>query len=484
MPNDQGVIHMSVEQSSITIPNIRTPKNIALITIIILSFALAFYAKGLPIEEVGLIGLLPIFALALLTVIGLDIVLAVIIAIIISVIMTSTSVFELGGILAKSTGSFIATVGLIIMLGAGVGEVANRTGAAKELVKFIVNKVGLSSIPRVKLGIMISSVVICGSLGTMAGGNAIIVAVIIPIAAAVGLTPPTVALLLMTAGSVGLFIGPFTPSTVTILELGGLTYPQYLSTCAIPMSVVTLLTGWFMSGYIQKWTFGKYTYNENFLEPSEKIESASELKRSKRAAIVFIGTIIVMAILGIIFKAGFSFAIIVMLTVATLTGLVAGFSPKQILEALYEGCGKLVWMFILYWLYNPILVLVEKLNAYQTLLDNAIPYLVDLSPAMLCFGIFLFNIVGHIPGAAVAQMTFTNKIFGPILLANGVPPVAVTAVLLSSSQVDWFGPFPSSDMFGQMGLARSSQLKYMLYGGWAIVIANILLFAVLFQILN
>ncbi|WP_031561540.1 Na+/H+ antiporter NhaC family protein, partial [Acinetobacter baumannii] len=287
---------MSVEQSSITIPNIRTPKNIALITIIILSFALAFYAKGLPIEEVGLIGLLPIFALALLTVIGLDIVLAVIIAIIISVIMTSTSVFELGGILAKSTGSFIATVGLIIMLGAGVGEVANRTGAAKELVKFIVNKVGLSSIPRVKLGIMISSVVICGSLGTMAGGNAIIVAVIIPIAAAVGLTPPTVALLLMTAGSVGLFIGPFTPSTVTILELGGLTYLQYLSTCAIPMSVVTLLTGWFMSGYIQKWTFGKYTYNENFLEPSEKIESASELKRSKRAAIVFIGTIIVMAI--------------------------------------------------------------------------------------------------------------------------------------------------------------------------------------------
>ncbi len=85
---------MSVEQSSITIPNIRTPKNIVLITIIILSFVLAFYAKGLPIEEVGLIGLLPIFALALLTVIGLDIVLAVIIAIIISVIMTSTSVLN------------------------------------------------------------------------------------------------------------------------------------------------------------------------------------------------------------------------------------------------------------------------------------------------------------------------------------------------------------------------------------------------------
>ncbi|OTG85454.1 gluconate:proton symporter [Acinetobacter sp. ANC 4558] len=475
---------MSAAQLPSSVPNIWTKKNSVLILLIVLSFVIAFYARGLPISEIGIIGFLPIVALALLTVVGLDIVLAVIIAILISVVMTSTSVFELGGILAHSTGSFIATVGLIIMLGAGVGEVANRTGAAKQLVRFIVYKVGLSSQNRVKLGIMMSSVIICGSLGTMAGGNAIIVAVIIPIAAAVGLTPPTVALLLMVSGSVGLFMGPFTPSTVTILELGGLTYPQYLISCGIPMSIVTLLTGWFMSGHIQKWTSGKYSYHENFLNEADEAETTEQLKRSKRAAMVFIGTILVMAVIGIIFKAGFSFAIIVMLTVAALTGLAAGYSPKQILDALYQGCGKLVWMFILYWLYNPILELVDKLDAYHTLLESATPYLVDLTPAMLCFGIFLFNIVGHIPGAAVAQMTFTHKIFGPILMANGVPPVAVTAVLLSSSQVDWFGPFPSSDMFGQMGLARSNQLKYMLYGGWAIVVANIALFAVMFQVLT
>ncbi|MDH8318715.1 gluconate:proton symporter, partial [Klebsiella pneumoniae] len=82
--------------------------------------------------------------------------------------------------------------------------------------------IGLSSQTRVKFGIVVSSILICGSLGTMGGGNAIIVAVIIPVAAAVRLTPPTVAALTMTAGSVGLFTGPFTPSTVTILSLGGL----------------------------------------------------------------------------------------------------------------------------------------------------------------------------------------------------------------------------------------------------------------------
>ncbi|MBZ4312010.1 iron chelate uptake ABC transporter family permease subunit, partial [Mycobacterium tuberculosis] len=85
--------------------------------------------------------------------------------------------------------------------------------------------------------------------------------------------------------------------------------------------------------------------------------------------------------------------------------------------ALYHGCGRLVWMFILYWLYNPILELVDGLHAYQGLLVYTQPLLEGISPAWLCFSIFAFNIIGHVPGAAVAQMTFTHKIFGPMLMA-------------------------------------------------------------------
>lgn len=459
-----------------------TNRNLVLGLIMLISLILALYTRTLPSGEIGIIGLTPIFALAILSICGLDIVLSVIVAIILGVIMTSTTPVELGKLLASSTGSFIATVGLIIMLGSGVGEVATRTGAAKQLVNFIVKKVGLSSQRRVKIGIIISSVVICGSLGTMAGGNAIIVAVIIPVAAAVGLTPPTVALLLMTAGSIGLFIGPFTPSTVTILALGGLTYPQFLIHAGLPMSVVTLLAGWFMSSKIQNWTCGSVKYDDEIIEKS-KIGTIDE-KKGKRSALVFFLTIVVMAVIGVVVQAGFSFAIFVMLVVATLTGLSGSLAPIAILDAMYKGCGRLVWMFLLYWLYNPVLELVDKLSAYQALLNDVTPYLQGLSPSWLCFFIFLFNIIGHVPGAAVAQMTFTKKIFGPILLAQGVTPEGLTAVLLASSQVDWFGPFPSSDMFGQMGLARSTSLKYMLYGGWAIVIANIIMFAILFQIIT
>ena len=177
-----------------------TRKNVIIGLLLLLFVLIALWCHGRPGSELGLLGFTPLVALAILSLIGVDIVLAVISSIIIAMIMTSTGLPEMGTMLAKSTGSFIATVGLIIMLGAGVGEVATRTGAAVELVKFVVHRIGLSSQTRVKFGIVASSILICGSLGTMAGGNAIIVAVIIPVAAAVRLTPPTVAALMMTAG--------------------------------------------------------------------------------------------------------------------------------------------------------------------------------------------------------------------------------------------------------------------------------------------
>ncbi len=165
-----------------------TRKNVIIGLLLLLFVLIALWCHGRPGSELGLLGFTPLVALAILSLIGVDIVLAVISSIIIAMIMTSTGLPEMGTMLAKSTGSFIATVGLIIMLGAGVGEVATRTGAAVELVKFVVHRIGLSSQTRVKFGIVASSILICGSLGTMAGGNAIIVAVIIPVAAAVRLT--------------------------------------------------------------------------------------------------------------------------------------------------------------------------------------------------------------------------------------------------------------------------------------------------------
>lgn len=76
------------------------------------------------------------------------------------------------------------------------------------MVYWIVKGIGVNSERKAMLAVMISSIIICGLLGTLAGGNAIIAPVVIPLVAAVGLTPTTVTSLLRVGGEVGLMVGP------------------------------------------------------------------------------------------------------------------------------------------------------------------------------------------------------------------------------------------------------------------------------------
>lgn len=451
----------------------------AAIAVFLVGLAIALYTHYALPGQTSLWGLTPVLVFAIIALLGVDIVLSTIAAIVLGAIMTGTTPIAMSKLLAESLGSFIAVVGLIIVLGAGVGEVASRTGAAEQMVRAIVRRIGLSNQVRVRLGIMVTSTLICGALGTLAGGNAIIAAVVIPIAAAVRLSPPAVAALFQTAGSAGLVLGPFTPNVVTVTGLTGLSYPQYLLVAGIPMAVATLLAGWFMSGRIQRMSEATHQYEEAGASMAA-LDLDAPSPTALRAAWAFCLTIIIMAVAGVLAKAGYAFAIIVMVSLAATTGLAGGMGPRAILQAMYAGTGKLIWIFFLFWLFNPVLVLVDQLNAYHAVLELAKPHLAGISGAMLCVIVLWFNVIGHIPGAAVAQMTFTAKIFGPLLAAAGVGPAATTAVILGSSQIDWFGPFPTSDMFGQMGLARSGELKYMLYNGWAVILVNLCLFSSLF----
>ncbi|TCP53459.1 Na+/H+ antiporter family protein [Tamaricihabitans halophyticus] len=440
---------------------------------------LAAVVLNLVTDDLALWGLLPIVVYAILVLLEVNVVLATGAAVVVGILLTGAGPLEIGTMLSESLGSFIAVIGLIIMLGAGLGRIASDTGAAQTLVRGLLNGIGLSSPVRIQIGIMLASSVLVGALGTLAGANAILAPIVIPVAAAVSRSRPSVAAMLHAGGAAGLVIGPFTPPVVTITGAAGISYAEYLVVAGLPMAIVTWGTGFFMARFIQRRT-EEDQYSEEDLAGLDAGSSATA--REKRAAVAFIGTLVAMAVLGVVLEAGFEYAILVMVVTAIVTALAGGMKPVDALTSFYTGAAQLLWLFFLFWLFNPLLVMMEESGAYEALLDALRPALADAGPWPFLMLTLVIGWVG-VAGAAVAQVTLIDQLLWPLAATVGVPATAWSAALLGGSQIDWFGPFPNADMIGQMGLARSANLRMMLVNGWTIMGANLLLFAVLFAVL-
>ena len=134
----------------------------------------------------GLLGLLPLVVYIVLVFRDVDPLPATAICVLIGAILTRQTPISFGEALAKATGSFLALVGVIIMLGRGLGEVLTETKVSHTLVHKIIFGIGIDTEKKAMLGIMLACMVVIGLLGTMAGGNAILAPIILPIAASAG----------------------------------------------------------------------------------------------------------------------------------------------------------------------------------------------------------------------------------------------------------------------------------------------------------
>jgi predicted histidine transporter YuiF (NhaC family) len=433
--------------------------------------------------KAGLWGLVPIGLYALLALFGVDVVLATVGALVIAAVMTRTGPIPLGTQMATSLGSLVAVIGVIILLGAALGQVTQVTGAAQALIRFVMGRIGLNTPTRVQLGIMVSSLIIVGALGTLAGGNAILAPIIIPIAARTGWRPPAVAAMLHAAGAAGLMTGPFTPPVVTLMAATRLSYGGYLLHAGLPVAAVTIVTGFFMARWIQRHTDQEYTAADA-ADTAAETAAGADGRRARRAALTFAVVLLALAVYGIVEKAPYSYAVIVMIVTAVATGLAGGLAPKKILDTVYAGAARLIWLFLLFWMLDPLLTLIGKTGAFESVFTDLKPVLSHAGPWVFLMLIVFLGYLHAVPGAAVAQVVLVNKLFGPIAAALGVPPGVWAVALLGTAQIDQLGPLPGADMIGQMGLARSSSLRLMLFNGWAIIVTNTALFAVLFLALT
>lgn len=415
---------------------------------------------GLP----SILGFLPLLLYIIMMLKGRDMNVSVLVCVILGAVLTGESITGFGVVLQQSLSSFLSLIGFIIVLGAGLGEVLTETKVAHNIVYLVIRKAKLKSKKQAILIAMTTSTVLVSMLGTLAGSNAIIAPIIIPIVASLGITPSTLGVILHGAGATGLYIGPFVPPVVTIMGLTGLSYGKYLINAGIPLAIIVWVTTYFMACRTQKLTEGKIAYSDE----DSVADDFAVTPQIRRGTYAFIITMAIMLGYGIIAKAGASYAIVVMLTVALVTGFAAGMNLETSLKTLVKGSSKMYWMFFMFVLFDPFLNYVAKSGAFEAIAGYMQP-LIDKGGEIAFLMISTLIGVFGISGAGVAQAKMTHELFLPLVKSMNIGMNIWALVVLVACQITFFVT-PTVDMVGQMGLARSKDIKAMLKNGWVLTI--------------
>ncbi len=423
----------------------------------------------------GLLGLAPLLIYIVLVFRRMDILPATALCVAIGALLSGQTLISFGAALADALGSFLALVGLIIMLGRGLGEVLNATGVSHTIVHRIIHTVGVDTERKAMLGIMLACMVVVGLLGTMAGGNAVIAPIVLPVAAAVGLSRSTVGVIFQAVGEEALILGPFTPPVVTLLGLTGIGYGEMLLFVSGPVALITLGVTWLVLQRIQRRTRDSAPY-----EIPPDMERFEPSPQSRRATLLFVASFLAAVVYGIIVKAPTSFVVVIMLGLSLITGLAGGLKFDGIFKLVARGMSGNVSLFLLFVLLDPFIKFVEKAGGFAALTTLLRPMTeAGGKPAIVIAGGFLGAF--GISGATVATLKLLHEMFTPLLTGHAVSMLAWSLALVVATRVHNF-VFPGANMVSSLGFAESDDMRPMLRNGW-IVAACQLTFLTVFSLL-
>lgn len=435
---------------------------------------------GLLTEPPTLWGLLPVLLYAVLCLLGMDIVLATVAALASALLLLMQTPVAIGELLGESMADLVTQIGLIIVLGAGVGEILRVTGVAETIVRGILRVVGERRPKALVFGVMLACLVLVTSLGTLAGAIAIAAPIIIPVAARMGFTRSATAAMMFIGGCAGLALAPFAGSNVAILKAAEADYWTYLTVAAGPLAILSLIMGMILVPWMQRRTkdSGDDYDAQDAAETTERVAGPA----ATRSTIVFLVSLVIAVVYATVTEAGTTFPLLALPVLGALTGLANGMSGQAISGAMYRGGSKLFSMFILFWLLAALFLAVDELKPYDVILATYGEQLRSMSGLPFAVAIALLGWVG-IPGATAAQVVLLDKVFGDLAANLGIGVGAWVIVLLWASKVDTYGPFPNANMVGVLGLARSTRLRNLLLIGWAVMAAACLLYVIMLAVM-
>jgi H+/gluconate symporter-like permease len=377
-----------------------------------------------------------------------------------------SSPIAIGNSLAGALGSFMALVGFIIMLGRGLGEVLAHTQVSHTLVHQIVYGIGVNTQRRAKLGIIVSSFTIVGLLGTLAGGLAILAPSLRPIAGSVGLSRPSLAVLMQASAEEALILGPFAPPVVALLGVTGLSYGAVILYAALPIALITLVTTWHMATRLQR------QYADETCEEEDNSEPFIPSRQQKRTTLLFVFAFFACVIYGLFAQAKTSYVIFVMLFLAFVTGLASQLGIKQIFNLLLAGMQKSLHLFFLFVLFDPFMALIHQAGGFSALTQLLTP-LINLGGKPVLSMLIGFTGAFGMPGAAEATIKMLHQLFLPSVTQLQLPMISFALCMLFATRVTNYA-YPGPNMFAAMGFAGSENVKAMIQNGLVVTAVQVL----------
>jgi len=371
-------------------------------------------------------------------------------------------------------GSTTALIGLIIMVGAGLGVLMTEARVTHTLVYWIVKRIGVNTQTKGKIALIICSILVCGMLGTLGGGNAVIAPIMIPILASLGVTPTVVATLFKISGEIGLILGPLTGVTLITMEVTHLSYGQLMVQAAIPFAIFWMAGAWIGALRAQKRTQGKESYQLS--DDVKNLDSIAIKPREVVTTIAFLVSFVLLVVYGVLTKQGTNYALIVMIILAAIVAVFSRFDIDRTVSLVVKGMASQANMFLVFVTIEVLLNMVTIGGGFDALSNL-------LSPAAQGGGksavMLVASVVGGfgIEAAAVAEIKIITSMFGQLATQVGLPMGCFAVAILAATRLTG-SAYPTSNFAGQMGTAQCDNTKEALQANWISVI-----FAVAFVVI-
>ncbi len=430
------------------------------------------------IHEASLLALIPLIVYIVLVFRGKSNISGIIVGIVIAVLMTGQNLKAVSAGLASSLGSSTALIGMIIMAGSGLGVLMTEAGVSRTMVYWIVKRIGVNTQTKAKIALIICSIIICGLLGTLGGGNAVIAPIIIPIMASLGVTPSVVATLFKVSGEIGLMVGPLTGVTLITEEVTGLSYGQLMLGAVLPFSAVWLIGSWFAAKRTQKRTEGKESYELS--SDIRDFDSIVITKREKIATIAFLVTFVILVVYGIISQQKTNYALTVMCILAAVVAIFSRMEIDHAVNSMVKGIASQAGMFVVFVTIDYLLNLVTLGGGFDAL-SNLLGGLAGNSASAV---MLIASVVGGfgIEAAAVAEIRIIAEMFGASAIATGLPMSMFAISILAATRLTG-SMYPTTNLMGQLGIAHCDNTKEVLRANW-ISVACVWAFIVIWAFLG